>query len=47
VIPALLASIKVVNVAKATTLTELNGIRIADIRGVSSPEAPNDIPTTL
>ena len=41
------ASRKVENVAKATTVTELKGIRIAAISGVSHPAAANPIPKIL
>lgn len=34
-------------VANAATLTELNGMRMAEIIGVSLPEAAKEIPTTL
>ena len=33
--------------AKATDVTELSGIRIAEISGVNKPEAANEMPTIL
>jgi hypothetical protein len=41
------AAREVAIVANATTLTELSGMRIAEIRGVSMPEAAKEIPTIL
>lgn len=38
---------RVVNVANATTETELIGIRIAAITGESNPESAMEIPITL
>ena len=37
----------VVKVANATAVTELRGIRIAERRGVSKPEAAKEIPIML
>jgi len=34
-------------VAKATTVTELSGIRMAEIRGVNKPAAAKEIPMML
>ena len=41
------AARRVANVAKATAVTELKGIRIAERRGVSRPAAAKDIPMIL
>jgi hypothetical protein len=37
----------VLNVANATAVTELSGIRMAEIMGVNKPEAANEIPMML
>jgi len=37
----------VVNEAKATAVTELSGIRRAEIMGVNNPEAANEMPMML
>ena len=42
-----LASKSVANVANATAVTELSGIRIAESSGVSFPLAANEIPKIL
>jgi hypothetical protein len=38
---------RVAPIANTTTLTELNGINTAHIRGDNSPAAAMEIPTTL